>query len=384
MSDTPHSTPAPTPETANVAKAATPETATAEATQTETVETPASAPSWKRFGKTLGLAVIAGSVAAGVWHIVKLQSDVAQKINEQEETAAALDAAEQQSAQTRLQLEQQLLDLQRQLNQLQQAQIEQTQREQGLRADFDTRMNALQQTVLGRAQNMQLDEVEALLRRANAQSRSEATRDEALAMMHRAGRQLEGLQQSMNDPALTAILQGLKSDYDALNAHPRLDSATLTQELQRISDQIPALPLPTEMLKQIESSQDNAEMPQDWKDWRAWLSLLGHELKSLVRIRNLEDGLRPQLMAEDRFLLDQQIRLRLEQARLALLQRDAQAWSETLRSAQSSLHDYYDLNAKSVEDTLMALDALARTSFPDAAPTSPALQSLQQWRAASR
>jgi uroporphyrin-3 C-methyltransferase len=384
MSDTPQSTPAPTPETADVAKAATPEAATAEAAQTETVETPASAPSWKRFGKTLGLAVIAGSVAAGVWHIVKLQSDVTQKTNEQQETAAALDAAEQQSAQTRLQLEQQLLDLQRQLNQLQQAQIEQTQREQGLRADFDTRMNALQQTVLGRAQNMQLDEVEALLRRANAQSGSEATRDEALAMMHRAGRQLEGLQQSLNDPALTAILQGLKSDYDALHAHPRLDSATLTQELQRISDQIPALPLPTEMLKQIESSNDNAEMPQDWKDWRAWLSLLGHELKSLVRIRNLEDGLRPQLMAEDRFLLDQQIRLRLEQARLALLQRDAQAWSETLRSAQSSLHDYYDLNAKTVEDTLMALDALARTSFPTAAPTSPALQSLQQWRATSR
>jgi uroporphyrin-3 C-methyltransferase len=369
MSETPQSTPA--PETADVAEAA----------ETETIKASTAAPSWKRFGKTIGLAVIAGGVAAGAWHIVKLQNDVAQKTNEQQETAAALNEAEQQSAQTRLQLEQQLLDLQRQINQLQQAQIEQSQREQTLRSDFDARMNALQQTVLGRAQNMQLDEVEALLRRTNAHSASEATRDEALAMMHRAGRQLEGLQQNLNDPALTAILQGLKSDYDALQAHPRLDSAMLTQELQRISDQIPALPLPTEMLKQIESSQDSTEMPQDWKDWRAWLSLLGHELKSLVRIRNLEDGLRPQLMAEDRFLLDQQIRLRLEQARLALLQQDANGWGETLRSAQSSLHDYYDLNAKTVEETLMALDALARTSFPSAAPTSPALQSLQQWRA---
>ena len=378
MSDTPQSTPAPTPETAT-AEATKPKTETS-----ETVETSTATPSWKRFGKTLGLAVIAGSIAAGVWHIVKLQNDVTEKTNEQQETAAALDAAAQQSAQTRLQLEQQLLDLQRQLNQLQQTQMEQSQREQGLRADLDSRINALQQAVLGRAQSMQLDEVEALLRRANARSGSEATRDEALAMIHRAGRQLEGLQQSLNDAALTAILQGLKSDYDALQAHPRLDRITLTQELQRISDQIPALPLPTEMLKQIESSQDSANMPQDWKDWRAWLSLLGHELKSLVRIRNLEDGLRPQLMAEDRFLLDQQIRLRLEQARLALLQRDANTWSETLRSAQNSLHDYYDLNAKTVEETLMALDALARTSFPADAPTSPALQSLQQWRAAIR
>jgi uroporphyrin-3 C-methyltransferase len=378
MSDTPQSTPAPTPETA------TAEATKSETETSETVETGTATPSWKRFGKTLGLAVIAGSVAAGVWHIVKLQNDVTAKTNEQQETAAALDAAAQQSAQTRLQLEQQLLDLQRQLNQLQQTQMEQSQREQGLRADLDSRINALQQAVLGRAQSMQLDEVEALLRRANARSGSEATRDEALAMIHRAGRQLEGLQQSLNDPALTAILQGLKSDYDALHAHPRLDRITLTQELQRISDQIPALPLPTEMLKQIESSQESADIPQDWKDWRAWLSLLGHELKSLVRIRNLEDGLRPQLMAEDRFLLDQQIRLRLEQARLALLQRDANTWSETLRSAQSSLHDYYDLNAKTVEETLMALDALARTSFPTDAPTSPALQSLQQWRAAIR
>jgi uroporphyrin-3 C-methyltransferase len=357
------------------------QTADADAETTATVEANVPAPSWKRFAKTLGLAVIAGSVAAGAWHIVKLQDDVAQKTNEQQETAAALDAAEQLSAQTRLQLEQQLLDLQRQLNQLQQTQIEQSQREQTLRADFDTRINALQQTVLGRAQNMQLDEVEALLRRANARSANEATRDEALAMMHRAGRQLEGLQQGLNDAALTALLQGLKSDYDALHAHPRLDRVTLTQELQRISDQIPALPLPTEMRKQIESSQDTTEIPQDWKDWRAWLSLLGHELKSLVRIRNLEDGLRPQLMAEDRFLLDQQIRLRLEQARLALLQRDANTWSETLRSAQSSLHDYYDLNANVVEETLMALDALARAPFPGDAPTSTALQSLQQWRA---
>ena len=70
-----------------------------------------------------------------------------------------------------------------------------------------------------------------------------------------------------------------------------------------------------------------------------------------------------------------------EQARLALFQRDANTWSETLRSAQSSLHDYYDLNANVVEETLMALDALARTPFPGDAPTSPALQSLQQWRA---
>jgi uroporphyrin-3 C-methyltransferase len=201
-------------------------------------------------------------------------------------------------------------------------------------------------------------------------------------MMHRAGRQLEGLQQALNDAALTAVLQGLKNDYDALQSHPRLAHKGLIEELQRISDQIPALPLPTEMRKQIDSAQDAADIPQDWKDWRAWLSLLGQELKSLVRIRNLEDGLRPQLMAEDRFLLDQQIRLRLEQARLALAQRDADAWVETLRSAQSSLHDYYDLNAKTVEETLMALDALARTQFPASAPTSTALQNLQQWRAA--
>ncbi|MGA1562323.1 MAG: hypothetical protein ACO376_05000, partial [Gammaproteobacteria bacterium] len=208
---------------------------------TETVETdaPLSAPSWKRFGKTIGLAVIAGSVAAGAWQIVKLQNDVAEKTNEQQETAAALNAAEEQSTQTRMQLEQQLLDLQRQLNQLQQTQIEQSQREQTLRSDFDARMNALQQTVLGRAQNMQLDEVEALLRRADTLAINEATRDEALAMMHRAGRQLEGLQQALNDAALTAVLQGLKNDYDALQSHPRLAHKALIEELQRISDQIP-------------------------------------------------------------------------------------------------------------------------------------------------
>lgn len=337
-------------------------------------------PGWKRFLTSIALAVIAGAGAAGIWHITSLQNSVAQKTAEQEQTSAALAAAEQQTASTRLQLEQQLLDLQRQLHQLQQHQLEQAQQTQALRGQFDTRFTDLERTVLGRARSLQLDEAEALLRRAAALSKEESERDTALRIIERAGRQLEGLQ----DNGLMPILQTLKQEYDSLAAHPRLDVAALEAGLQGLSDQIPSLPLPTEMQKQIAIAQDPAVVPQNWQDWRAWLSLLGQELKGLVRVRNLEDGLRPQLMAEDRFLLDQQIRLRLEQARLALTQRDAEAWAKALRSAQNSLHDYYDLNAKAVEDVLMSLDALARTNFPDAAPApDAALQALQQWRSAA-
>ena len=83
------------------------------------------------------------------------------------------------------------------------------------------------------------------------------------------------------------------------------------------------------------------------------------ELKGLVRVERL-DRADPALLAPDNaFFLRENLKLRLLNARLALLQRDARTFADDVRQSHAWIERHFDQRAKAVQNSLATLKQLS-------------------------
>jgi uroporphyrin-3 C-methyltransferase len=101
----------------------------------------------------------------------------------------------------------------------------------------------------------------------------------------------------------------------------------------------------------------------------------------LVRIERIDQG-DPALLAPNQsFFLRENLKLRLLNARLALLQRDGKIFREEIRQSREHLDRYFDSRAKPVQAAQSTLKTLATTDvsfdLPGLAETLTALRNLK-------
>jgi uroporphyrin-3 C-methyltransferase len=112
------------------------------------------------------------------------------------------------------------------------------------------------------------------------------------------------------------------------------------------------------------------------------LPALWSDIKGLVTIRRLSQSVTPLLPPEQGFFLRQNLALKLEAARVALLQREPATYQGALSEAQGWMSRYFDASAPAVRS---ALDNLARLREANIAPTLPDIgDSLRQLRRLKR
>jgi uroporphyrin-3 C-methyltransferase len=123
----------------------------------------------------------------------------------------------------------------------------------------------------------------------------------------------------------------------------------------------------------------------DGNDWRArvrqwWQdssSHVGNELRSLVRVTRIEHPEAMLAAPEQQFYLRENLKLRLLNARLALLSRQFEIALSDIRDAQTTLDRYFDRGSKRavmVGDLLRQVSAQARqTNLPRPDETLAAL-----------
>jgi uroporphyrin-3 C-methyltransferase len=178
----------------------------------------------------------------------------------------------------------------------------------------------------------------------------------------------------------------LARDIERLKAAPGANFSGLSQKIESVVAAIDNLPLAYVQRPRVEAARPDAgHRPASADYWRELGADLWHELRQLVRIQRIDQA-DPALLSPDQsFFLRENLKLRLINARLALLQREGKTFREELRQSREHLDRYFDSQAKSVQAAQSTLTSLAATEvdfdLPGLAETQTALRNLKFGRA---
>ncbi len=178
-------------------------------------------------------------------------------------------------------------------------------------------------------------------------------------------------------------------DIERLKALPLADVPGIALRLEAVIASIDAMPLAFEAKPRAEATKDAKASPatsQSMSSSGYWLNAwteLWAEIKGLVRIERL-DSADPVLVSPTQsFFLRENLKLRLVNARLALLQRDGSSFREDVQQAQVWLSRYFDKRAKSVQSALAMLEQLGSAGVGVELPTlSESLTTLRNLKVA--
>jgi uncharacterized protein HemX len=168
----------------------------------------------------------------------------------------------------------------------------------------------------------------------------------------------------------------LARDIERLKAAPAVDFTGIALKLDQLASSVDSWPLlaavTTAPTPATASTADSAvpSTPSGWwqRQWRALLSELG-EYRDLVRIRHVDSPESVLLDAQQQTLVRQQLRLRLLNARQALLARNDRLFRADLSEAQALMARYVDLRSGPAAGALALMKQLASTALSVELPT---------------
>jgi uncharacterized protein HemX len=194
----------------------------------------------------------------------------------------------------------------------------------------------------------------------------------AKAALQAVDNRLAGLQA----PGLDAVRGQVNADLLRLAQVPLIDYSRWIEELGELTAAADTLPLRTKAQPDAKAGAAGAA-PQGW---RGFLHAVWQELRDTVVITRTASKLAP-LPAERHYLV-QNLLLRLETARLALLRRDTRALHDAAASAADWLRLWFDGRDARVRNALQRLQVLA--TLDPAAPLPDISSSLETLRALTR
>ncbi len=162
-------------------------------------------------------------------------------------------------------------------------------------------------------------------------------------------------------PQFTPLRKVLAKDIERLKATSTLDIPGLAFKLDQVMSQVDGLPLAEEARATASSGARSARIEQGF--WSRFGAEVWGELKQLVRVQNVERPESALLAPSQSFFLRENLKLRLLDARLALLQRDEETFRDDLKAVQSWIGRYFDLRAKPTVAALAALKPLAASTI---------------------
>ncbi|MCA1326013.1 uroporphyrinogen-III C-methyltransferase [Herbaspirillum sp. alder98] len=239
-----------------------------------------------------------------------------------------------------------------------------------------------------------LSEIEEVLSTADQQLELAGNVQGALIALQNADKSLS----RSDKPQFIAIRRALARDIDRLKALPTVDIAGIAVRLDSAIGQVDSMPLlidekPVESATQPRAAHAaprpakaaagktaaGAEAPVEsaWSKWLAgaqetWQSMsteMWAEIKQLVRIREVQTPEAILLSPSQAYFVRENLKLRLLNARLALLSRNEFAFRNDLSAAQDSIAKYFDTRAKQVQNTQSLLKQVQGSNLAIQMPT---------------
>jgi uroporphyrin-3 C-methyltransferase len=178
-------------------------------------------------------------------------------------------------------------------------------------------------------------------------------------------------------PQFIGLRKVLVRDLDRLRALPQVDMAGINLRLESVISAIDTLPLAVEagprvsQAKLPEAAQPAAEpiSPGSLEFWQRLGSEFWGEVKGLIRIQRFDRD-EPLLLAPGQaFFLRENLKLRLLNARLALLARDQTTFRNELKHAQAWIERHFDSHNTVLQTAQGTLKQLASAEINIELPT---------------
>ncbi len=235
---------------------------------------------------------------------------------------------------------------------------------------------ALIRAQMGRSQDgWLLAEVEYLLRIGNQRLQLQRDVPTALAALMAADERLQGLA----DPGYLPVRKALAQEMEALRSAPPVDMSGVALKLATLGNRVDDLPLAG--ARYVPADERMGERPAAGvaEDWREVPKLIWGSVKDLVAIRNASNPATPMLPPEQQYFLQQNLRLVLESARLALLQSDPDNYRVSLETARRWVLAHFDQDDAATMSMRDELDALLQKDIrPQLPDISASLRLLRQ------
>jgi uroporphyrinogen III methyltransferase/synthase len=210
-------------------------------------------------------------------------------------------------------------------------------------------LSALYSAVAGDQAEAMLADAELTLSLASQQLQLTANVGAALAALYRLDERLSGHDQARLEP----LRRALARDIDALKRVPFVDYVGLSARIDALAGAVDKLPLAIDG----KTAEEEKERPDARRD--GLLGEFGRALGAIVSIRRIDQP-EPALLAPQQALyLREHIKLRLLNARLALLQRDDATFRLDLADADAELRRHFDTRSKPVVTMLTSLHDIA-------------------------
>jgi uroporphyrin-3 C-methyltransferase/uroporphyrinogen III methyltransferase/synthase len=328
----------------------------------------------EQLTRPLPLAVIALAVllAAQTWsshsRINTLRQEMARSLQKGNETASetaslARDIAEQSKA---LQLKVGVLESRQLENQSQQLALEQ------LYADLSKSRD-----------EWALSEVEQVLSTASQQLQLAGNVQGALIALQNADRSLA----RSDKPQFIVVRRAIAGDMEKLKATPAVDLAGVALRLDSVIAQVDTLPLlsdekpllPAAPVRSQRAQRDTQQhggpaVPLGIGErmvatWRNWSEEMWDDVRQLIRVRSVNTPEALMLSPDQNYFVRENLKLRLLNARLALLSRDETTFAGDLTAAQETLDKYFDTRARTTQQAQSALRQVQANNLAIEMPT---------------
>ena len=207
-----------------------------------------------------------------------------------------------------------------------------------------------------------LAEIEQVLSTASQQLQLAGNVQGALIALQNADRSLA----RSDKPQFITIRRAISKDTDKLKALPSLDligvalriDTVIAQvdSLPMLSDERPALLAPAVKPKKFDKQGRELAVvvpvvaPDTYfgrvqATWQAWTTEMWTEMRQLIRVRRVANPEALMLSPEQTYFLRENLKLRLLNARLALMSRNEAAFRTDMAAAQDALVRYFDVRA---------------------------------------
>lgn len=225
-----------------------------------------------------------------------------------------------------------------------------------------------------------LAEIEQVLSTASQQLQLAGNVQGALIALANADRSLS----RADKPQFITIRRAIARDTEKLKALPGLDMAGVALRIDNVITQVDTLPMlsdhqpvpPSQIAKPAKVQKPGATAPapnafstQLQQLWSGWTGEMWDEIRQLIRVRRVDTPEALMLSPTEAYFVRENLKLRLLNARLALLSRNEAAFRSDLIAAQETLAAYFDTRARSTQSAQATLRQVQANNLAIEMPT---------------
>ena len=250
--------------------------------------------------------------------------------------------------------------------------------------ELETRQGMLQENLTSLSSSQDRDdldwtlaEIEHLLIIATHKLALDGDVDTALAAMESADDRLR----NVSDTEVYKIRNQLTSDINSLKSVNNVDVPGMALYMADIINRVEGLPLKnaeqSPMSSGMESnSEAGSQSPQPL--WKRLLDTVWKEFRNLVVISKEDESGVLSLLPDQRYYLFHNLRLQLEAARLAILERDTDNLRASIELITEWLRKYFDVKDSAISNILTSLEQMYKVKLqPDLPDISSSLETIR-------